>query len=135
MTRGYDDTSEASLAELVDWLGRVVAAGADPLREAPPELPGLGELTAAIMTFAAHVRAQAQDPELAVAEERDRIARHLNETVVHRSFALGMSLQLIISREPRLADHLRPLVDDADAIIHAARELIFRIVPPDPGRS
>jgi signal transduction histidine kinase len=65
---------------------------------------------------------------LALADERDRIARDLHDTVLQRLFGLGLELQALTSRtEPMLAAQLTRAVDELDLIIREIRTTVFTL--------
>ena len=67
--------------------------------------------------------------EVAVLEDRDRIAMDLHDTVIQQLFAIGLSLQgtarMIRDHEP--ADRLQAAVDDLDLTIKQIRSTIFAL--------
>jgi signal transduction histidine kinase len=67
--------------------------------------------------------------QLAVFDERDRIARDLHDAVIQRLFAIGLSLQgLVRGAGPSdLADRLAKAVDDIDDTIRQIRTTIFEL--------
>jgi signal transduction histidine kinase len=67
--------------------------------------------------------------ELAVYEERDRMARDLHDGVIQRLFAIGLSLQgLTVSHDGRdVAGRIRAVVDDIDETIRQVRATIFEL--------
>ncbi|WP_208028085.1 PAS domain S-box protein [Rhabdothermincola sediminis] len=74
--------------------------------------------------------------DLAVTEDRERIARDLHDTVIQRLFAAGMGLQSTISRvaDPGARERLEQAVDDLDETIREIRTAIFGLqAPPDGG--
>jgi signal transduction histidine kinase len=74
-----------------------------------------------------HTRVQ----ELALVEDRERIARDLHDTVVQRLFATGLSLQGaagLIGAEPEAAvRRIEDAVDDLDVTVNHIRSAIFRL--------
>jgi len=65
--------------------------------------------------------------ELDVLAERDRIARDLHDHVIQRLFAVGLSLQGVISRArvPDVQQRLADTVDELQAVIQEIRSSIF----------
>jgi PAS domain S-box-containing protein len=64
-----------------------------------------------------------------IAEDRERIARDLHDTVIQELFALGMTLQSTVATvpDPSLAERLDGAVAALDSVIHSIRSLIFDI--------
>ncbi|MGD9750515.1 MAG: PAS domain S-box protein [Acidimicrobiia bacterium] len=75
--------------------------------------------------------------ELALVEERERIARDLHDRVIQRLFATGMSLQATLDRlaDEQLSSRVGRAVDDLDSTIREIRAVIFELQPPDHGES
>jgi signal transduction histidine kinase len=67
--------------------------------------------------------------EVAVFDERDRLARDLHDTVIQRLFATGLSLQSIAGTmtRPGEADRLRQVIADVDDTIRQVRTVIFEL--------
>ena len=90
-------------------------------------------LAAAAGVAIENARLHARVQELALVEDRERIARDLHDTVIQRLFATGLSLQgaagLIRSdprgRGPRVED----AVDDLDLTVKHIRSAIFGLEP------
>ncbi|MBI2710399.1 MAG: GAF domain-containing sensor histidine kinase [Actinobacteria bacterium] len=76
-----------------------------------------------------NARLHAQVADLALADERDRIARDLHDTVIQRLFATGLGLQAIARRidDRDLEQRLAESVDDLDATIRQIRSTIFEL--------
>jgi PAS domain S-box-containing protein len=73
--------------------------------------------------------------DLALVDERERIARDLHDTVVQRLFAVGLSLQGTLARagdEPAV-ERLRQSIDDIDETIRDIRSAIFSLHTRRPG--
>ena len=67
--------------------------------------------------------------EVAVYEERDRLARDLHDTVIQRLFATGLSLQSMAgsAEQAGLADWLDKAISDIDDTIRQIRSSIFEL--------
>ncbi len=67
--------------------------------------------------------------EMAVFDERDRLARDLHDTVIQRLFAMGLSLQSIAGSitAQREADRLLQAIADIDDTIRQVRTTIFEL--------
>ncbi len=73
--------------------------------------------------------------EVAVLEDRDRIARDLHDDVIHRLFAVGLALQALERDfEARAAERLDQVIGDIDSTIHRIRSAIFELVEPKADR-
>jgi signal transduction histidine kinase len=69
---------------------------------------------------------------LSLADERERIARDLHDTVLQRLFGLGLELQAVAMRsEPQLGERLAGFVDDIDTIIKEIRTAVFTLGSAD----
>lgn len=65
---------------------------------------------------------------LTVADERERIARDLHDTVLQRLFGLGLELQATAIRAPAdLAERIETSVDEIDRIIREIRTAVFTL--------
>jgi signal transduction histidine kinase len=74
--------------------------------------------------------------EVAVLEDRDRIARDLHDDVIQRLFAIGLSLQGV-TRLPAAAgvvERVQRAVDDLDGTIRQIRSSIFELAATSDGR-
>lgn len=68
------------------------------------------------------------DEALHVAEERERIARDLRDTVLQRLFGLGLELQAIgLRMQPALTERVERAVDELDRIIRDIRTTVFTL--------
>ncbi|HTT49914.1 MAG TPA: histidine kinase dimerization/phosphoacceptor domain-containing protein [Streptosporangiaceae bacterium] len=65
-------------------------------------------------------------------EERDRIARRLNDVVIQRIFAAGLNLQMALGlvRDQRAVREISHAVDELDRAIRDIREGVFNPGPP-----
>ena len=86
-------------------------------------------LAAAAGVAIENARLHARVQELALVEDRERIARDLHDTIVQRLFATGLSLQgaigLMRSDTGAAADRVRTAVDDLDLTVKHIRSAIF----------
>ncbi len=86
-------------------------------------------LAAAAAVAIENARLYTKLADVALIEERDRIARDLHDTVIQRLFAIGLSLdgaaQLI--HEPAAIARVEGAVDDLDATIKEIRSSIFKL--------
>jgi signal transduction histidine kinase len=84
-----------------------------------------------------NARLHARVHELALVEDRARIARDLHDTVIQRLFATGLSLQgaagLIASDPRRAGERVETAVDDLDATVKQIRSVIFALEADAPG--
>jgi PAS domain S-box-containing protein len=73
-------------------------------------------------------RLRIADEALTLADERERIARDLHDTVLQRLFGLGLELQAVGMRaDPLTADRLEAAVDEIDRIIRDIRTSVFTL--------
>jgi signal transduction histidine kinase len=85
-----------------------------------------------------NARLHARVADLALFEDRERIARELHDTVIQRLFATGLSLQgaVRIAEKPEVIDRLQQAVDDLDDTVRDVRSAIFELhTARVPGRS
>lgn len=76
----------------------------------------------------AEERLRRTDEALHVAEERERIARDLHDTVLQRLFGLGLELQALgLRMEPVLTERVEHAVDELDRIIRDIRTTVFTL--------
>lgn len=116
-------------------LGRL--AGRQPFEETEVALVSGFADQAAIALELAQRRAESE--ELAVLQDRDRIARDLHDLAIQRLFATGMTLQSttpFIADRPLAAERVSRAVDDLDTTIRIIRSTIFDLRTVDhSGRS
>ncbi len=67
--------------------------------------------------------------QLALVDDRERIARDLHDTVIQRLFAVGLSLQGALGgiSEPKTIDRLETAIDEIDGTIRDIRTSIFSL--------
>jgi signal transduction histidine kinase len=96
-------------------------------------------LAAAAGVAIENARLQTRLHELAVVEDRERIARDLHDTVIQRLFATGLSLQAgvgLVHTDPDMAaGRVEAAIDDLDLTVKHIRTAIFGLetARPDPG--
>jgi signal transduction histidine kinase len=78
---------------------------------------------------------QARVRDLAVLQDRERIARDLHDTVIQRLFATGLGLQAAtyITAKPEVAARIQQAVDELDATIRDIRGVIFALQAHESG--
>ena len=88
-------------------------------------------LAAAAGVAIENARLHEQVQELALVEDRERIARDLHDTVVQRLFATGLSLQgtaRLVRADPRSAEsRIEAAIDDLDLTVKHIRSAIFAL--------
>ena len=85
-----------------------------------------------------NARLHARVADLALFEDRERIARELHDTVIQRLFATGLSLQgaARFAEKQEVIDRLQQAVDDLDDTVRDVRSAIFELhTARVPGRS
>jgi signal transduction histidine kinase len=92
-------------------------------------------LAAAAGVAIENVRLHTRLHELAVVEDRERIARDLHDTVIQQLFATGMSLQAATARvdDAAVTERIQAAVDDLDRTIRDIRSTIFALQPRPRG--
>ena len=103
--------------------------GGDAFSEVDEEL--VVGLAAAAGVAIESARLNARIHELALVEDRERIARDLHDTVIQRLFATGLSLQgtlAMVRRSPDGAEaRIEQAVDDLDLTVRHIRSAIFAL--------
>jgi signal transduction histidine kinase len=89
----------------------------------------IGALAVAAGIAIENARLHSRVQEVAVYEERDRLARDLHDTVIQRLFAIGLSLQSMTSNPgaERNAERLAKTITDVDDTIRQVRTSIFEL--------
>ncbi|HKA93500.1 MAG TPA: GAF domain-containing protein [Acidimicrobiia bacterium] len=89
-------------------------------------------LAAAAGVAIANARLMGRIEEVAVLEDRERIARDLHDKVIQRLFAAGMTLQTMVPIPGReeASDRINLVVDDLDVTIREIRSTIFALQTP-----
>jgi signal transduction histidine kinase len=89
-------------------------------------------LAAAAAIAIENSRLLARERELDIANERERIARDLHDTVIQRLFATGLSLQSAarLSEQDEVVDRIQQAVDELDVTVRDVRASIFELSPP-----
>jgi signal transduction histidine kinase len=72
---------------------------------------------------------------LAVIEDHDRMARRLNDEVIHELFAVGLKLQALASQcnDVSIRTQLDDTIASTDKAIHAVRGMVFERTNPREG--
>ena len=80
-----------------------------------------------------NARLHARVRDVAVVEDRERIARDLHDTVIQQLYATGMSLTAAVrlTDSPQLRDRLTRSIDDLDKTMRSIRSTIFALEAPD----
>lgn len=89
----------------------------------------VGALALAAGVAIENARLHGRVQELAVLEDRDRIARDLHDAVIQRLFAVGLSIQGTVSMatSPEIGARLSKAVTDIDDVIRQIRSTIFEL--------
>ena len=72
-------------------------------------------------------RARDERTKLKLSEDRERIARELQDRVIQHLFAVGMSLQANLESPDRLKDAVEAAIQDLDSSIAVVRDSIFNL--------
>jgi signal transduction histidine kinase len=72
-------------------------------------------------------RARVDREQLAVLEDRDRIARDLHDLVIQRLFAVGMILEGAQRASPQVADRIGSALSELEATVQEIRTAIFSL--------
>ena len=85
------------------------------------------------MTAAEAVASQAEQRRL-LAEEHQRVARDLHDSVIQQLFALGMGLSAThnTASDPEVSERIRWAVGELDRVITEIRSVIFDMTPAHP---
>jgi signal transduction histidine kinase len=96
----------------------------------------IGSLAIAAGIAIENARLHQRVQDVAVYEERDRLARDLHDTVIQRLFAIGLALQSIAASPARAVDagRIQPIVSDIDDTIRQVRSSIFELGSQDLDR-
>ena len=91
-------------------------------------------LAAAAAIAIENARLHARVGELALVEDRERIARDLHDTVIQRLFATGLSLQgtARLAQRPEVSARLQGAIDDLDETVKQIRSAIFELQTTRP---
>ena len=86
-------------------------------------------LAAAAAIAIENARLHARVGELALLEDRERIARDLHDTVIQRLFATGLSLQgaARLAQRPEVAARIQSAINDLDETVKQIRSAIFEL--------
>jgi signal transduction histidine kinase len=89
----------------------------------------IGALAVAAGIAIENARLHTRVQEVAVYEDRDRLARDLHDTVIQRLFAIGLSLQSMVATPTasRNSDRLTAAIADIDDTIRQVRTSIFEL--------
>ncbi|MEM8748227.1 MAG: PAS domain-containing sensor histidine kinase [Actinomycetota bacterium] len=130
------DPSRRPMGTGLDLVARHADGGTFPVEVSLSPLDVSGEnLTIAAVRDV--TERQAARSSLALAEERERIARDIHDMVIQRVFAAGMSLQAVMAMvdSPVVRERLSTVTDDLDDTIRELRAAIFGLGNLDVDRS
>jgi signal transduction histidine kinase len=104
-------------------------AGGEVFTDVDEEL--LVGLAAAAGVGIENARLHERVQEVAVVEDRERIARDLHDTVIQQLFATGLLLQGAerLTTRPEVAERIHQAVDDLDETVRHIRSVIFELQP------
>ena len=93
----------------------------------------VGALAVAAGIAIQNARLHSRAREVAVYEDRDRLARDLHDTVIQRLFAIGLSLQSMAGNPAAtgIGDRLNSTINDVDDTIRQVRTSIFELGSDD----
>ena len=96
----------------------------------------IGALAIAAGIAIENARLHQRVQEVAVFEDRDRLARNLHDTAIQRLFAIGLSLQSMATNPTALlnAGRLEQTIEDIDDTIRKVRTSIFELASGGIGR-
>jgi signal transduction histidine kinase len=117
-------SSEGTLGVLI-----VGASGDIDVHYLEEDVQLVGTFAAQATLALERARAQAVQAQLAVFEDRDRIARDLHDLVIQRLYASGLRLQgtLRLIDDPQASSRVLAAIDDLDATIREIRSTIFEL--------
>jgi signal transduction histidine kinase len=117
-------SSEGTLGVLV-----VGVAGGTDVRFLEEDVQLVGTFAAQATLALERARAQEVQAQLAVFEDRDRIARDLHDLVIQRLYASGLRLQgtLRLIDDAQANTRVQAAIDDLDATIREIRSTIFEL--------
>jgi two-component system, NarL family, sensor histidine kinase DevS len=117
-------SSEGTLGVLV-----VGAAPGTDMRYVDEDVRLVGTFASQAALALERARAQAVQAQLAVFEDRDRIARDLHDLVIQRLYASGLRLQgaLRLIEDVQASSRVQAAIDDLDATIREIRSTIFEL--------
>ena len=117
-------SSEGTLGVLV-----VGVAGGTDVRFLEEDVQLVGTFAAQATLALERARAQEVQAQLAVFEDRDRIARDLHDLVIQRLYASGLRLQgtLRLIDDAQATTRVQAAIDDLDATIREIRSTIFEL--------
>jgi signal transduction histidine kinase len=117
-------SSEGTLGVLV-----VGASAGTGVRYLDEDVQLVGTFAAQATLALERARAQEVQAQLAVFEDRDRIARDLHDLVIQRLYATGLRLQgtMRLIDDPQATSRMQAAIDDLDTTIREIRSTIFEL--------